>query len=325
MNIKKSHEYVRKILITGGAGFIGSALADKLISNPENYVVVVDNLSTGSISRLPSRPKSNWKFIRGDVNNYTDIAEVMQAFNFDYVFHYAALVGVQRTQAHPINVLRDLHGIENILNLSKNSGVRRVYFSSSSEVYGEPVDLPQHEYTTPLNSKIPYAVVKNAGEAFLKSYHKEFDLEYTIFRFFNTYGPKQDKDFVMSRFLYLALKNEPLTIYGDGSQTRTFFYIDDNIEATTNAFYNDMIINDVINIGGEVEISMLDLAKKIIKLTGSSSQIVHLPALLEGDMTRRFPDTSKLKEYIFHKQPLSLDEGIQKIAANPEFIMRQFS
>jgi nucleoside-diphosphate-sugar epimerase len=325
VGFKKNGDYQRKILITGGAGFIGSALAAKLISDPDNYVVLVDDLSTGSTKRLPDLPKTNWKFIRCDVNQYNDIAEVMQTFNFDYVFHYAALVGVHRTQSHPISVLRDLHGIENILNLSKNSGVRRVFFASSSEVYGEPVDLPQHEHTTPLNSKIPYAVVKNAGEAFLKSYHKEFDLEYTIFRFFNTYGPRQDKDFVMSRFLYFALKNQPLTVYGDGSQTRTFFYIDDNIEATTFAFYNDLIINDVINIGGDTEITMLDLAKKIIQLTGSSSKIIHLPALQEGDMNRRFPDTQKLKELLFFKTPVSLEEGINKIANNPEYIIKQFT
>ncbi|MHC1708368.1 MAG: NAD-dependent epimerase/dehydratase family protein [Bacteroidales bacterium] len=325
MNNKKLSDFQKKILITGGAGFIGSSLAEKLISNPENFVVIVDNLSTGTIKRLPALPKTNWKFIRCDVNQYTDIAEVMQSFNFDYVFHYAAMVGVQRTQARPISVLKDLHGIENILNLSKNSEVRRVFFASSSEVYGEPVDLPQNEYTTPLNSKIPYAVVKNAGEAFLRSYQKEFDLEFTIFRFFNTYGPRQDKEFVMSKFLYLAMNNKPIPIYGDGSQTRTFFYIDDNVEATSYAFDNDLIINDVINIGGDLEISMIDLAKKIIGLTGSSSEIIFLPPLKEGDMTRRFPDTTKLKEQLFHKQPLTLDEGILKIAANPEFILKQFS
>lgn len=315
----------RKILITGGAGFIGSALAEKLIRDPDNYVVIVDNLSTGSIKRLPLLPKTNWKFIRCDVNQYTDIAEVMHAFPFDYVFHYAALVGVQRTQANPIKVMQDLHGIENILNLSKNSGVGRVFFSSSSEVYGEPVDLPQNEYTTPLNSKIPYAVVKNAGEAFLRSYHQEYDLAYTIFRFFNTYGPKQDKDFVMSRFLYQALQHKPLTIYGDGSQTRTFFYIDDNVEATTNALYNDLILNDVVNIGGDIEINILELAEKVIALTGSRSEIIHLPALQEGDMTRRYPDTSKLKEFLFHREAISLEKGILNIAENPEFIIKQFS
>ncbi len=315
----------RTVLITGGAGFIGCSLAERLISDPDNYVVIVDDLSTGSMRRLPNLPKTNWKFIRCNVNHYTDIAEVMHAFSFDYVFHYAAMVGVQRTQAMPIRVLEDLHGIENILSLSKNSGVKRVFFASSSEVYGEPVDLPQNEHTTPLNSRIPYAVVKNAGEAFLRSYKKEYDLDFTIFRFFNTYGPLQDKQFVMSRFLYQTLRNEPLTIYGDGSQTRTFFYIDDNIEATVNAFYGDHVINDVINIGGEEEVSMLELAGKMIQTTGSRSDIQYLPPLEEGDMTRRCPDTTKMKQLIFHRKPVSIIEGISKLASSPDFIIQQFN
>ncbi len=311
----------RKILITGGAGFIGSSLADRLIKDPENFVVILDNLSTGTIKRLPAAPKTNWKFIKGDVNNYTDIAEVCHAFAFDFIFHYAAMVGVKRTQEQPINVLRDLHGIENVLSLGKNSGVNRIYFASSSEVYGEPVSLPQNEHTTPLNSRVPYAVVKNAGEAFLRSYKKEFDLDYTIFRFFNTYGPKQDKDFVISRFIYLARNNEPITIYGDGNQTRTFFYIEDNIEATVNAFYNDLIVNDVVNIGGNKEITMLELAKLIIGLTGSKSQIIYLPPLAEGDMSRRFPDVQILRSQLLTREPISIEEGIQRILADPDFVL----
>jgi len=255
-------------------------------------------------------------------NNYNYIDEVCNAFAFDNIFHYAALVSVRRTQEQPIKVLNDLHGIENILSLAKNSGVKRVFFASSSEVYGEPVVLPQHEHTTPLNSRIPYAVVKNAGEAFLRSYQQEFDLDFTIFRFFNTYGPRQDKEFVMSRFIFLALKNEPITIYGDGTQTRTFFYIDDNVEATTHALNNDLIINDVVNIGGDHEITMLELAETIIRITGSSSEIIHLPPLKEGDMTRRFPDTSKLRSHLMTREPISLEDGIQRILDNPDFLFK---
>src|SRR5437588_12842334 len=121
-------------------------------------------------------------------------------------------------------VLDDIKGIQNVLHLAKNTGVKRVFFSSSSEVYGEPVEFPQNEFTTPLNSRLPYAVVKNVGEAFLRSYKQEFDLDYTIFRFFNTYGPKQSSDFVMTKFIKAALANDRITIYGDGSQTRTFCY-----------------------------------------------------------------------------------------------------
>jgi UDP-glucose 4-epimerase len=311
----------KNILVTGGAGFIGSALTEKLLQNPENFVVVVDNLSTGEIRNLPVVSKSRMQFIKCDVNNYQDIAGVMVSFHFDYVFHYAAMVGVQRTQQNPVKVLDDIKGIENILNLSKNSRVKRVFFSSSSEVYGEAMEVPQNETTTPLNSRIPYAVVKNAGEAYLRSYKKEYDLDYTIFRFFNTYGHKQSVDFVIARFINFALLNKNITIYGDGMQSRTFCYIDDNIDACVNAFDADQLVNDVVNIGGNTEITMIDLAKKVIALTKSKSKIIFLPALEEGDMQRRFPDTTKMMS-LLKRKPISLDEGIKKILENPQFIIR---
>jgi UDP-glucose 4-epimerase len=310
---------MRRILITGGAGFIGSDLAEKLLKDERNFIVLVDDLSTGNIVKLPIQASDRWRFIKCDVNDYRDISGVMQSFHFDYVFHYAALVGVQRTQEHPVKVLHDLHGIENILNLCKNSEVKRVFFSSSSEVYGEPVEFPQNEHTTPLNSRVPYAVVKNIGEAFLRSYQKEFNLDFTIFRFFNTYGPKQSRDFVMSRFIDLALKNKNITIYGDGTQTRTFCYIDDNIDACVNAFYNNLHINEVINIGSNIEISILDLAKLIIKLTNSDSKIVHMPELEEGDMKRRFPDICKMMK-LLNRDPLPIEEGIKKVLSSKLFL-----
>lgn len=314
---------MRTILITGGAGFIGSALAERAILDPENYVVIVDNLSTGHLAKLPLLPKNNWRFIKCDVNDTEDISGVMQSFRFDYVFHYAAVVGVQRTQENPVSVLHDIHGIENILRLSKNTGVKRVYFSSSSEVYGEPVDLPQNEETTPLNSRVPYAVVKNLGEAFLKSYKKEYGLDYTIFRFFNTYGPKQSKDFVMSRFIAKALKHQDIKVYGDGTQSRTFCYIDDNIESTYNHFVKTVTggngKNEVINIGSDQETSILELAQAIIALTSSRSRIVHVDPLPEGDMSRRLPDVTKMNKYL--KRPhVTLEEGIRRILSNPLFL-----
>jgi len=312
---------MNKILITGGAGFIGSALAEKLLKDPDNFIVIVDNLISGDIRKIPIARSEKMRFIKCDVNILSDISEVMMSFHFDYVFHYAALVGVQRTQNHPVQVLNDLKGIENVLNLSKNSGVKRVFFSSSSEVYGEPTELPQNEQTTPLNSRIPYAVVKNAGEAFLRSYKKEYDLDYTIFRFFNTFGPKQSVDFVMSRFISLALRNQDITIYGDGAQTRTFCYIDDNVDACLSAFYTNQVINDVVNIGGDKELTIFKLAKKVIRLTKSKSRIIFMPALEEGDMLRRFPDVTKMMA-LLQREPICLEEGIESILKNPEFIIR---
>jgi nucleoside-diphosphate-sugar epimerase len=299
-----------KILVTGGAGNVGGSLSTALVGNKNYQVVVADNLLTGDVSKLPSSTFDNFTFIKCDVNKYTDIAPIMTSWKFDYVFHYAALVGVKRTLDNPISVLDDIDGIKNILSLSKNTGVKRVFFSSSSEVYGEPVEFPQNEHTTPLNSRLPYAIVKNVAEAFFKSYFKEFGLEYTIFRFFNTYGPGQSTDFVVPKFIRMAMANTDITIYGDGSQTRTFCYISDNIEATKTIFEKGYYINDVVNIGNNVELSVFNLAKKIIEMTGSSSKIIHLPALEEGDMTRRQPDNSKMLS-VLNRPLVDIEVGIQ--------------
>jgi UDP-glucose 4-epimerase len=167
---------------------------------------------------------------------------------------------------------------------------------------------------------LPYAIVKNVGEAYLRSYHKEFGLEYTIFRFFNTFGPKQSKDFVISKFIRAALKGEVITIYGDGSQTRTFCYIDDNVEACTNAFYRNMFVNDVMNVGGTIEVPIVSLAETIIRLTNSSSVIRFVEPLEEGDMTRRKPDTTKMMQLI-DRNLVTLEEGLKRVIANTEYIL----
>ncbi len=305
------HSFKRKILVTGGAGFIASSLAEKIAQDPDNLVIILDNLSTGDAGKLP-KLSDNLRFVKGDVNDYKEIMEVMLSFQFHYVFHYAAMVGVLRTQENPVSVLRDIRGIENICRISKNTGVRRVFYASSSEVYGEPVEFPQNAHTTPLNSRLPYAIVKNLGEAYLRSYHKEYGIDFTIFRFFNTYGPKQSKDFVISKFLLAALRDEDITIYGDGSQTRTFCFIDDNVDACIQIAYQDLFINDVVNIGNSIETPILELAETIIKITGSKSVIKHVPPLPEGDMTRRCPDNSEMLKVI--QRPLiSLEQGIRKM------------
>jgi len=310
----------RKILITGGAGFIGSSLAERLAKDSDNFIVIVDNLLTGNVAKIPKSVHQNVRFTKADVNDFKDISAIFQAYKFDYVFHYAAVVGVKRTLANPVLVLNDINGINNILNLSKNTGVKRVFYTSSSEVYGEPVEFPQHEYTTPLNSRLPYAIVKNVGEAYLRSFKKEFDLDFTIFRLFNTFGPKQSADFVISKFLAAALKGNDITIYGDGMQTRTFCFIEDHLDATTGAFYNNLIVNDVANIGSDNEMTILDLAKKIISLTNSRSNIIHMPALKEGDMTRRRPDVTKMRGLLNHDFT-TIEEGLKVIVSSPHFVV----
>ena len=309
---------MRNILVTGGAGNVGSALVKKLLEDERSKVTVVDNLSTGSIEKLDqTHPKMG--FIKADVNNKEELTDIMLSHKFDYVFHYAAMVGVKRTQENPIKVLEDIEGIKNLLTLSKNTGVKRFFFSSSSEVYGEPVRIPQNEETTPLNSRVPYAVVKNVGEAFCRSFYQEYGLNYTVFRFFNTYGPHQTEDFVISKFIKLALNGEDITIYGDGSQSRTFCYIDDNIETTKLALDDDLFVNDVVNVGGDKIYTILELAELIIQSTKSTSKLVFLPPLKEGDMTRRQPDNSKMRA-VLGRDLLTLEEGIIKMMNDQSFL-----
>lgn len=302
---------MESILVTGGAGNIGSALVRALVKRPDTNVIVADNLLTGSIEKI-KLDSMNFTFVKCDVNDFDDISSLFYRFRFTHVFHFAAVVGVQRTLANPLLVLRDITGIENVLRLCKNTGVRRVYFSSSSEVYGEPFEIPQNENTTPLNSRLPYAVVKNVGEVYLRTFQREFGLPYTIFRFFNTYGPRQSEDFVLPRFVRAALDGKPLQVYGDGSQTRTFCYVDDTVDTCVTVHAEAACENDVINIGSDDEMSILNLAQAVIRLTGSKSVIEFLPPLTEGDMSRRCPDNSKMRE-LLKRHLVPLHEGVRRL------------
>jgi UDP-glucuronate decarboxylase len=301
---------MKRVLVTGAAGNVGSALVEKLLGEKNYHVLAVDNFLTGSREKLP-KENENFTFIQADVNNHADMAAIMTAYRVNYVFHYAAVVGVARTLKNPVLVLRDIDGIRNILDLSKNTGVARVFFSSSSEVYGEPVEFPQNEETTPLNSRLPYAIVKNVGEAFLRSYQREYGLPFTIFRFFNTYGPRQSKDFVISRFISQAIAGEDLTLYGDGSQSRTFCFIDDNVDTVIKCLREGLAINEVINVGSDEEMNVRELADLILRITASGSKIKTLPALQEGDMKRRKPDISKMRQ-ILGRPLISLEDGIRR-------------
>ena len=298
-----------KILVTGGAGFIPSHLIDALLEN-NHEVTSIDNFVTGKKDNLSK--KENHTFIQADVNNLNEIEPILRKGNFEYIFHYAALVGVQRTLNNPIGVLNDLSGLENIFFLAKETKVKKIFFSSSSEVYGEPVELPQREYLTPLNSRLPYAVIKNVGECFCKSYKQEHNIDYTIFRFFNTYGLRQSKDFVVSKFIELAKDNKDITVYGTGLQTRTFCYIDDHIEATIKAFEDNVFNNEIVNIGNNEETTILHLAETIIKVLNSKSKIKHLNPLKEGDMTRRQPDIKRMQS-LLSRDFTSLEKGLKKI------------
>jgi nucleoside-diphosphate-sugar epimerase len=295
------------ILITGGAGNIGGSLSRNLVEHGHN-VFILDNLSTGNKNKLPLKKYKNWSFIKYDINN-SNFTKFFNNKKIDYIFHYAAVVGVEKTLKHPDLVLNDIKGIENILNFAVKKKVKRIFYASSSEIYGEPVTIPQNESTTPLNSRLPYAIVKNIGEAFFRTYKKIYNIDFTIFRFFNTYGPLQSDQFVITKFINQALHNKNLTINGNGKQTRTFLYIDDNIRLTKSIFQNKKFVNDVVNIGNNNEIKIIDLAKKIIKLLNSKSKIIFLKPLKEGDMTRRKPSIKKLNS-VNKQKFITLSQGI---------------
>jgi UDP-glucose 4-epimerase len=210
-------------------------------------------------------------------------------------------------------VLDDIDGFRNVLTLSKATQVKRVFYSSSSEVYGEPVEFPQREDTTPLNSRLPYAVVKNLGEIYVRTYQREYDLPFTIFRFFNTYGPLQSQDFVISKFVSQALRGDEITVYGDGSQTRTFCYVDDSIDFQVQCLERDLFVNETVNVGSDLEIKVIELAKLVREIVNPRAQITHLPALSEGDMTRRMPDNSRMLQTL-GRELVPLADGIRRTA-----------
>jgi len=294
-----------KYLVTGGAGFIGSHMCDKLTSLGHE-VVCFDNLSTGKNIRE--------KFIKGDVNNINDLRPVFEQNNFDGVFHYAATVGVKRTIENPLMVLEDVKGIMNILELSLKHGKPKVVFASSSEIYGEPKEIPERE-DGEIDPKMPYSVVKLIGEKFLEAYYKKHGLKTCSLRFFNVYGSGQESGgygFVVGMFIKNVLNGLPPIVFGDGSQTRDFVYIDDNIEATWLAMQLDKANGQVINIGAGQPITILELANKIISLNNSDLK----PEFKEnnrGDILYRCPKIDRMIEVLDFRPRISLDEGLKKI------------
>jgi len=302
-------------LVTGGAGFIGSHLCEKLL-NLGHKVVCLDNLSSGSlknISLLKKRP--SFIFIKGDSNKLEDINPVFKKYKFDGVFHYAAVVGVKRTLEDPFSVLEDVTGIKNILDLSLKNGKPKVIFSSSSEVYGEPKELPERE-DGPIDAKLPYASVKLIGENFLNAYWKKYNLKTCSLRFFNVYGSKQessDYGFVVGIFIKQVLQGKSPTIFGDGSQTRDFVYIDDNVEASIKAMESTKSVGQVINIGRGCPLTIYELANTVIDVAGKKGIIT--PKFVKNkraDIKHRSPEINKMTKLLNFCPKVSLKEGLEK-------------
>ena len=312
-----------KYLLTGGAGFIGSYLAEKLIARGDQ-VNVLDNLSTGSTNNL-SGIKDKINFKKGNILDKVAIDKLVS--ESDYVVHLAAALGVLNIVNKPLESLKtNLQGSEIVLEAC-DKYKKPVLIASTSEIYGKNDKVPLNEEDDriighPLKSRWSYSEAKAVDESLAYFYYLENKLPIRIVRFFNTVGPRQVGHYgmVVPRFVSAALKNEPLSVYGSGDQIRCFCHVDDAVRALLLVMESDKAIGEVFNVGNDQQISIMELAKKVIELTGSISsveKIAYEMAYPEGfeDMQRRVPDISKIKQVLGWTPEINLDQIIKDIAA----------
>jgi UDP-glucuronate decarboxylase len=298
---------MKRILITGGAGFLGSHLADRLIGEGAD-VVCIDNFFSGSKDNIRHLfPNPYFELIRHDVIHPLFV-------EVDRIYHLACPASPIHYQQNAIKTVKTtVMGTINMLGLAKRIKAR-ILLSSSSEVYGDAKVHPQNESywgnVNPIGVRSCYDEGKRVAETLMMDYHRQNRVDVRIVRIFNTYGPRMavDDGRVVSNFIVQALNGEPLTVYGDGSQTRSFCYVTDLIEAFVRMMNADGFIGPV-NLGNPGEFTILELAEKVLKLTGSRSRIVH-GALPQDDPVRRCPDISLAGEKLGWKPTVSLDEGL---------------
>jgi len=312
-----------KYLITGGAGFIGSHLAEKLIARGDQ-VLIFDNLSTGSANNL-SGIKDKIKFEEGNILDKAVIDKLVS--ESDYVIHLAAALGVFNIVNKPLESLKtNLQGSETILEACDKYR-KPVLIASTSEIYGKNDKVPLNEEDDriighPLKSRWSYSEAKAVDESLAYFYYLENKLPIRIVRFFNTVGPRQVGHYgmVVPRFISAALKNEPLSVYGSGDQIRCFCHVSDAVRGLLLVMDSDKAVGEVFNVGNNQQISIIELAKKVIEITGSNStieKIAYENAYPQGfeDMQRRVPDISKIKQVLGWSPEINLDQIIKDIAA----------
>ena len=313
-----------RVLITGGAGFIGSHLTDALIARGD-HVVALDNFSTGSTANIKHITK-NFEIIDGDIRNADLINETTK--DVDLVLHMAAALGVNTILESPLeSISTNITGSEVVLNAAANHK-KRILIASTSEIYGKNPKQPLNESDdrvvgSPQKIRWSYSDAKAIEEAMAFSLNQEKSLKVTTARLFNTVGPRQSAQYgmVVPRFVRSALKNEPINIYGDGTQSRVFCHVYDAIEALLALVATDKTINRVYNVGGIGEVTIKQLAETVIKQTNSNSTIEYIPyekAYAPGfeDMQRRVPDISKIKEAIAWQPQRDLTQIISDVAAH---------
>jgi len=312
-----------RILITGGAGFIGSHLTERLL-NEDHEVVSIDDLSTGSVENIaPVRAHPRFAFHADTIFNRPLIAELVDAA--DVIFHLAAAVGVKRIVDYPVQTIEtNVRGSEIVLEAASKKN-KRTFIASTSEVYGKSTNIPFSETDdlvlgSTYNSRWAYACSKAIDEFLALAYFRERQLPVTIMRFFNTVGPRQTGRYgmVLPNFVRQALLDEPVTVYGDGRQSRCFGHVHDVIDAMMLLLRCDRVAGEIFNIGNTEEISIGDLAKKVITACNSQSEIVLVPySVAYGpgfeDMSRRVPDISKARQWIGFDPKRSLDVIISSV------------
>jgi UDP-glucose 4-epimerase len=313
-----------RVFITGGAGFIGSHLADACIARGDE-VTILDNMSTGSRNNI-SHLEGKIAIHEGDIRDKNLVEKLVS--ESDLVLHMAAALGVKNIMDHTIESIdRNFTGSEIVLNAATKFN-KRIIIASTSEIYGKNPSQPLHEESdrvvgAPQKIRWTYADAKALEEAVAHTLHKTHGLKVTTVRFFNTVGPRQTGQYgmVVPRFIQSALKNEPITIYDDGSQSRVFCHVEDAIRAVLKLANTDTTIGDYFNVGGTGETTIKELAEKIIQRTKSTSIINYIPyseAYPAGfeDMQRRVPDISKIKNSIGWQPTHTLDSIIDSVAAS---------
>ena len=310
-----------KYLITGGAGFIGSHLVEQLVSRGDS-VTVLDDLSTGNVNNL-SKVMSRIEVQDGNILDEVLINRLIS--KSDYVVHLAAALGVFNIVNQPLKSLQtNLKGSEIVLE-AVDKHKKPILLASTSEIYGKNDKIPLNEEDDrivghPLKSRWSYSEAKAIDESLAFFYHQENGLPIRIVRFFNTSGPRQVGDYgmVLPRFVSSALRNEQISVFGDGNQTRCFCHVSDTVQAVLLVMDSEKSIGQVFNVGNDQQISIMELAKMVIRTAGSSSTIVTLPyleAYAEGfeDMLRRVPDISKIRKSLGWSPQIGLDQIIQDV------------
>jgi nucleoside-diphosphate-sugar epimerase len=309
---------MQSVLVTGGAGFIGSHLCDKLIKDGYK-VYCLDNLLTGSNKNIEDLLKNpNFKFIETDVSSPNFLESLPQISTLDYVFHLASPASPIDYQKYPEETLLvNSMGTLNVLKFAKETDAK-ILIASTSEIYGDPLEHPQKEtYFGNVNTFGPrscYDESKRFSETATYIYLRKYDIDARIIRIFNTYGPRMQKDDgrVVSNFIVNALNNLSFKIDGDGTQTRSFCYVDDLVEGICGAMFSRGTRGEIFNLGNPDEFTIKELAEKIVKLTNAGSEIIYSGKFREDDPMRRQPDITKAKEVLNWEPKVNLEDGLIK-------------